>query len=107
MEHGKITYEKTLQIIANIRNDTKMIDDLGQFNQSQISVLNAVFMVDEVLTREFRWYKISEVKYKLVRSKGGQKESDIAKSKYHTEVFKQQIEDQEKEIDKELFKKYF
>ena len=107
MEHGKITYEKTLQIIANIRNDIKIIDDLGQFNQSQVSVLNAVFMVDEVLTREFKWYKISEVKYKLVRSKGGQKESDIAKSKCHTEVFKQQIEDQEKEIDKELFKKYF
>ena len=36
-------------------------------------------MVDKIFTREFKWYKISDGKYKLLKSKSDKKESDIAK----------------------------
>ena len=74
--------------IASIRNDIKRIDDLSEFNQNQVSVLTALYMVGEIFTGEFKRYKISDGKCKLLRSKSGQKESDIAKPKYNTEVFK-------------------
>ena len=51
-------------------------------------MLTALYMVGEIFTEEFKWYKISDGKYKLLRSKSDQKESDIAKPKYNTEVFK-------------------
>ena len=70
-------------------------------------MLNALFRADENFTGGFKWYKKDNGEYKLLKSKRFQKESDIPKPKYNTKVFKQQTDDQEKEIDKELFKKYF
>ena len=64
-------------------------------------------MVDGIFTGEFKWYILIDDKYKLLRSKSNQEESNIAGQKSDIEVFKQQIEDQEKEIDKKLFEKYF
>ena len=64
-------------------------------------------MADEIFTGELKWYKLIDDKYRLVRSKSNWKESDIVEQKSDIEVFKQQIEDQEKEIDKTLFEKYF
>ena len=107
IDHGKITHEETLKKIANIRNDIERIGNLDEFNQNQVNVLNALFMVDECFTGEFKWYKISDGKYKILKSKSDQKESDIAEQKSDIKVFKQQIQDQEKEIDKKLFQKYF
>ena len=62
IEHGKIAYEEALKRIASIRNDIKRIDDLDEFNQSQVNVLNALFMVNQIFTGEFKWYKISDGK---------------------------------------------
>ena len=93
--------------IANIHNDIKRIDNLDEFNQNQVNVLNSPLIVDEIFTGEFKWYKMSDGKYKLLKSKSDQKASDIVERKSDIEVFKQQIEDQEKEIDKKLFENYF
>ena len=38
-------------------------------------------MVDEIFTGEFKWYKLSDTEYMLLRSKTNQKESDIVKQK--------------------------
>ena len=64
-------------------------------------------MVDEIFTGELKCYILIDDKYKLLRSQSNKKESNIAEQKPDIEVFKQQIEDQEKEIDKKLFEKYF
>ena len=69
-------------------------------------MLNALFIKDEIFTGKFKWYKISDGKCKLLKSKSDQKELDITKPKYNTKMFKQQVEDQEKEIDEEFFKKH-
>ena len=69
IDHGKITHEETLKKIANIRNDIERIGNLDEFNQNQVNVLNALFMVDECFTGEFKWYKISDGKYKILKSK--------------------------------------
>ena len=52
-------------------------------------------------------YQLIDDEYKLLRSKSNQKESNIVEQKSDIEVFKKQIEDKEKEIDKKLFEKYF
>ena len=69
-------------------------------------MINALFMVDETFTGDFKQYKIIDGEYKLLKSKCDKK-LDITRKKSNIEVIKQQIEDQEKKIDKELFKKYF
>ena len=38
-------------------------------------------MVDGIFTGEFKWYKLSDTGYMLLRSKSDQKESDIIKQK--------------------------
>ena len=43
-------------------------------------------MVDECSTGEFKWYKISDGKYKILKSKSVQKESDIAEQKSDIKV---------------------
>ena len=69
IEHSKITHEKALKMITDIRNDIKRINDLVDFNENQVKVLNSLFIVDKVFTRELKWYKIIDSKYKLLRSK--------------------------------------
>ena len=96
IEHGKTNHEEALKTIANICNDIETIDDLDEFNQKQVSVLNALFLLDEIFTGEFKWYKLIDGKYKLLRSKSNQKELDVVEKKPDIEKFKQQIEDQEK-----------
>ena len=49
-------------------------------------MLNALFMVDECFTGEFKWYKISDGKYKILKSKSVKKESDIAEQKSDIKV---------------------
>ena len=56
-------------MITDIRNDIKRINDLVDFNENQVKVLNSLFIVDKVFTRELKWYKIIDSKYKLLRSK--------------------------------------
>ena len=48
IEHSKITHEKALKMITDIRNDIKRINDLVDFNEN---------------------HKIIDSKYKLLRSK--------------------------------------
>ena len=60
-----------MKIITDIRNDIKRLD-LDELNTNQIKVLNALLMVDEVFTGELKWHKISDGKYKLLRSKSNQ-----------------------------------
>ena len=52
IEHSKITHEEALKIITDIRNSIKRINDLDDFNQDQVKVLNVLFMVDETVTRK-------------------------------------------------------
>ena len=56
-------------MITDIRNDIKRINDLVDFNENQVKVLNSLFIVDKIFTRELKWYKIIDSKYKLLRSK--------------------------------------
>ena len=49
IEHVAITHEKALKIITDIHNDVKRLDDLDKFNPNQITVLNALFIVDGIL----------------------------------------------------------
>ena len=44
-------------------------------------MLNALFMVDEIFTGEFKWYKLTDSRCKLLISKSNQKESDMAEQK--------------------------
>ena len=81
IEHGNITHKETLKRIASIRDDIKIIDDLGEYNSNQIKLLNALFMVDEIFTGERKWYKLTDNGYMLLRSKSDKKESDIAEQK--------------------------
>ena len=46
-----------------------------------MKVLNALFMVDEIFTGEFKWYKLTDSRCKLLISKSNQKESDMAEQK--------------------------
>ena len=48
-------------------------------------------------------YQLTDGEYKLLWSKSNQKESNIVEQKSDIEVFKQKIEDKEKEINKKLF----
>ena len=82
----KLPMKKHWKKIANIRNDIERIGNLDEFNQNQVNVLNALFMVDECFTGEFKWYKISDGKYKILKSKSVKKESDIAKQKSDIKV---------------------
>ena len=63
IEHSKIIYEEALKIITDIGNNIKRLDDLYEFNSNQVKVLNALFMVDEIFTGEFKWYKLSDTGY--------------------------------------------
>ena len=65
-EHSKITHEEALKIITDISNDIKRINDLDDFNENQVKVLNALFMVDEIITGELKWYKLTDGGYKLL-----------------------------------------
>ena len=65
-EHSKITHEEALKIITDISNDIKRINDLDDFNENQVKVLNALFMVDEIITGELKWYKLTDSGYKLL-----------------------------------------
>ena len=69
IEHSKITHEEALKIITDIRNSIKRINDLDDFNQDQVKVLNVLFMVDETVTRKCKWYKLTDGKYKLLKPK--------------------------------------
>ena len=82
----KLPMKKHWKKIANIRNDIERIGNLDEFNQNQVNVLNALFMVDECFTGEFKRYKISDGKYKILKSKSVQKESDIAEQKSDIKV---------------------
>ena len=82
----KLPMKKHWKKIANIRNDIERIGNLDEFNQNQVNVLNALFMVDECFTGEFKWYKISDGKYKILKSKSAKKESDIAEQKSDIKV---------------------
>ena len=46
IDHGKITHEKALKGIANVRHDIKRINDLDQIDKNQVNMVNALFMVD-------------------------------------------------------------
>ena len=39
----------------------------------KIKLLNAIFMVDKIFTGEFKWYKLINDTYKLLRSKSNEK----------------------------------
>ena len=64
-EYSKITHEEPLEIITDISN-VKRINDLDDFNENQVKVLNAIFMVDEIITGELKWYKLTDGGYKLL-----------------------------------------
>ena len=81
IEHSKITHETSLKMITDIRNNIKRLDDLDEFNSDQVKVINALFMLDEIFTEMFKWYKLSDTGYTLLRSKSDKKESDIVKQK--------------------------
>ena len=57
------------------------LDDLDDFNENQVKVLNALFIVDEIFTGELKWYKLTDSGYVLLRSKSNKKKSDIAERK--------------------------
>ena len=57
------------------------LDDLDYFNENQVKVLNALFIVDEIFTGELKWYKLTDSGYVLLRSKSNKKKSDIAERK--------------------------
>ena len=67
IKHSKITHEEALKTITNIRNNIKRINDLNEFNSNQVKLLNALFMVDEHFAGEFKWYKLSDTGYTLLR----------------------------------------
>ena len=75
--------------MTDIGNEIKRMNDLEDSNQNQVKVLNALFMVDEIFTGELKWYKLVDDKYKPLRSKSNQKESDMAEQKSDIAVFKQ------------------
>ena len=79
--HCKITHEEALKKITSIRNDIKRIDDLSEFNQNQVNLINALFIVDEIVTGEFKLHKMIDVKCKLLKSKSDQKESYLVRHK--------------------------
>ena len=54
---------------------------MDDFNENQVKVLNALFMVDEIFTRELKKYILTDDGYKLLRSKSNKKKSDIAERK--------------------------
>ena len=66
---GKITYEEPLKTITSIRDDIARLYDLDDFNENQVKVVNALFMIDEIFTRELKWYKLTDKGYILLRSK--------------------------------------
>ena len=86
IEHRKITHEEALEIITHICYDIKRINDLDDFNENQLKVVNDFFMVDKMVTGELNWDKLTDGGYKLLRSKIYQKESDKAEQKSDIEV---------------------
>ena len=42
-------------------------------------MLNALFMVDEIVTVECKWYKVNDGEYSLLKSKYNEKKLDIAR----------------------------
>ena len=54
-------------------------------------------MVDEQFAGEFKWYKLSDTGYTLLRSKSDQKESDIIKQKFDKQPGTTDIPDLESE----------
>ena len=79
--HCKITHEEALKKITSIRNDIKRIDDLSEFNQNQVNLINALFIVDEIVTGEFKLHKMIDGKCKLLKSKSDKKESYLVRHK--------------------------
>ena len=79
--HCKITHEEALKKITSIRNDIKRIDDLSEFNQNQVNLINALFIVDEIFTGGFKLHKMIDGKCKLLKSKSDQKESYLVRHK--------------------------
>ena len=82
IQHSNITHEEELKIITDIRKNIERLHDLNEFNPNQVKVLNALFMVNENFTGEFKWQKLSDTEYTLLRSKSDQKESNIAKQRF-------------------------
>ena len=58
IEHGKFTHLELFRRITNIRNDIKRLHDLDNFDENEVKVLNAIFMVDDIFTEELKWYKL-------------------------------------------------
>ena len=55
---------------------------MDDFNENQVKVLNALFMVNEIFNGELKRYKLLDDGYKPLRSKSNQKiKSDIAERK--------------------------
>ena len=101
IDHSKITRKQALKIITNVRDNIKRLSDLNEFNPNQVNVINTLFMVDEIFNGEFKWYKLSDDEYILLRSKSYQKES-IVKQKFDKQPDTTNISDLEsKESDKQ------
>ena len=67
--------------MAGILKNIKRLADLNEFHPNKVKIINAVFMVDEIFTGEFKWYKLSDVGCIPLRPKSDWKESDIVKQK--------------------------
>ena len=54
-------------------------------------------MVDEIFTGELKWYKLSDDRYVLLRSKSDQKESDMVEQKSDEQLDTKDMPDLESE----------
>ena len=60
IENSQITYEEALKIIRNIRRDINKLVSAQGINPNQINVLDILFLVNEIFTRESERIEINE-----------------------------------------------
>ena len=74
IENSQITYEEALKRTENIRRDIDKLISMQSLNTNQISLLNILFMVNEVFTGEIESVEVnSEGNLEIFKEKSDKK----------------------------------
>ena len=74
IENSQITYEEALKRTENIRRDIDKLISIQSLNTNQISLLNILFMVNEVFTGEIESVEVnSEGNLEIFKEKSDKK----------------------------------
>ena len=77
IEYSKITYEKALKIINNIRSNIIKITNKGILKSNQVEVVNILYMIDDIFTGKIKSARVNnEGSLKIFKGKLDKKKQE-------------------------------